>query len=101
MATTLLNTVLKCTPNLRHRGSQPSSRELNLPGFCPDAFAAWGADHPADLSYRVELARRIAAAFNNADQIILFDDVALVVPESERAVFVGMRGCDRSLLPLK
>jgi len=99
MATTLLNTVLKCTPNLRHRGSQPSSRELNLPGFCPDAFAAWGADHPADLSYRVELARRIAAAFNNADQIILFDDVALVVPESERAVFVGMRGCDRSLLP--
>ena len=99
MATTLLNTVLKCTPNLRHRGSQPSSRELNLPGLCSDALAAWGADHPADLSYRVELARRIALSFNNADQIILLDDVSLVVPESERAVFHGMRGCDRSLLP--
>jgi hypothetical protein len=99
MATTLFNTVLKCTPNLRHRGSQPSSRELNLPGLCPDALAAWGTDHPADLSYRVELARRIALTFNNADQIILFDDVGLVVPQSERAVFHGMRGCDRSLLP--
>jgi hypothetical protein len=99
MATTLLNTVLKCTPNLRHRGSQPSSRELNLPGLCSDALAAWGTDHPADLSYRVELARRIALTFNNADQIILMDDVGLVVPQSERAVFLGMRGCDRSLLP--
>jgi hypothetical protein len=99
MATTLLNTVLKCTPNLRHRGSQPSSRELNLPGLCSDALAAWGTDHPADLSYRVELARRIALTFNNADQIILMDDVGLVVPQSERAVFHGMRCCDRSLLP--
>ena len=99
MATTLLNTVLKCTPNLRHRGNQPSSRELNLPGLCADAFAAWGSEHPADLSYRVELARRIALTFNNADQIILMDDVSLVVPQSERAVFHGMRGCDRSLLP--
>jgi hypothetical protein len=99
MATSVLHTVLKCTPNLRHRGSQPSSRELNLPGLCSDALAAWGADHPADLSYRVELARRIASTFNNADQIILLDDVGLVVPQSERAVFHGMRGCDRSLLP--
>jgi hypothetical protein len=99
MATTLVNTVLKCTPNLRHRGSQPSSRELNLPGLCSDALAAWGTDHPADLSYRVELARRIALAFNNAEQIILMDDVGLVVPQSERAVFHGMRGCDRALLP--
>jgi hypothetical protein len=99
MATTVLHTVLKCTPNLRHRGSQPSSRELNLPGLCSDALAAWGTDHPADLSYRVELARRIALTFNNADQIILMDDVSLVVPQSERAVFHGMRGCDRSLLP--
>ena len=99
MAATLLNTVLKCTPNLRHRGSQPSSRELNLPGLCSDALAAWGTDHPADLSYRVELARRIALTFNNADQIILLDDVGLVVPETERASFYGMRGCDRSLLP--
>lgn len=99
MATTLLNTVLKCTPNLRHRGNQPSSRELNLPGLCSDALAAWGTEHPADLSYRVELARRIALKFNNADQIILIDDVSLVVPQSERAVFHGMRGCDRSLLP--
>ncbi|CAF1132284.1 unnamed protein product [Adineta steineri] len=98
MATTLLNTVLKCTPNLRHRGNQPSSRELNLPGLCPDALAAWGTDHPADLSYRVELARRIALTFNNADQIILMDDLGLVVPESERAGFHGLRGCDRSLL---
>jgi hypothetical protein len=51
------------------------------------------------LSYRVELARRIASAFDDSDQIIILDDVALVVPESERAVFHGIRGCDRSLLP--
>lgn len=99
MAATLLNTVLKCAPNLRHRGSQPSSRELNLPGLCSDALAAWGTDHPADLSYRVELARRLALTFDNAEQVILMDDVGLVVPQSERAVFHGLRGCDRSLLP--
>ncbi|CAF0855495.1 unnamed protein product [Adineta ricciae] len=99
MTPILVNTVLKCIPNLRHHGSQPSSRELNLPGLCSEALAAWGTDHPADLSYRVELARRIALTFNNADQIILMDDVGLVVPESERAGFHDLRGCDRSLLP--
>ena len=36
-------------------------------------------------------------SINNTDQIILLDDVSLVVPQSERAVFHGMRGCDRSL----
>jgi hypothetical protein len=99
MPNSLINTVRKCISNLQHNTSQPSSREINIPGLCPDALAAWGVEHPADLSYRVELARRIALAFNDSDQIILLDDVALVVPESERAVFLGMRGCDRSLLP--
>jgi hypothetical protein len=99
MLNSLINTVRKCNTNLQQQNSQPSSREINLPGLCPDALAAWGVEHPADLSYRVELACRIASTFDDSDQIILLDDVALVVPESERAVFLGMRGCDRSLLP--
>jgi hypothetical protein len=99
MLHSLINTVRNCNSNLHQQSSQPSSREINLPGLCPEALAAWGVEHPADLSYRVELARRIASTFDDSDQIIILDDVALVVPESERAVFLGMRGCDRSLLP--
>jgi hypothetical protein len=99
MIHSLINTVRNCSSNLHQQSSQPSSREINLPGLCPDALAAWGVEHPADLSYRVELAHRIASTFDDSDQIIILDDVALVVPESERAVFLGMRGCDRSLLP--
>jgi hypothetical protein len=100
MPNSLINTIRNCISNLQQQhNSQPSSREISLPGLCPDALAAWGVEHPADLSYRVELARRIASAFDDSDQIILLDDVALVVPESERAVFLGIRGCDRSLLP--
>jgi hypothetical protein len=99
MFNSLINTVRNCSSNIHQQSSQPSSREINLPGLCPDALAAWGVEHPADFSYRVELARRIAMTFDDSDQIIILDDVALVVPESERAVFWGMRGCDRSLLP--
>jgi hypothetical protein len=99
MFNSLINTVRNCSSNIHQQSSQPSSREINLPGLCPDALAAWGVEHPADFSYRVELARRIATTFDDSDQIIILDDVALVVPESERAVFWGMRGCDRSLLP--
>jgi len=95
----LTDLIRNCTSNLQQNGSQPSSREINLPGLCPDALAAWGVEHPADLSYRVELAHRIASTFDNSDQIIILDDVALVVPGSERVAFLGMRGCDRSLLP--
>jgi len=95
----LTDLIRNCTSNLQQNSSQPSSREINLPGLCPDALAAWGVEHPADLSYRVELAHRIASTFDNSDQIIILDDVALVVPGSERVAFVGMRGCDRSLLP--
>ena len=99
MLNSLLDTVRNCSSDLQQQRSQPSSREINLPGLCADALAAWGVEHPADLSYRVELARRIASTFDDSDQIIILDDVALVVPESERAAFLGMRGCDRSLLP--
>ena len=99
MLNSLIDTVRNCSSSLQQQGSRPSSREINLPDLCADALAAWGVEHPADLSYRVELARRIAATFDDSDQIIILDDVALVVPESERAVFLGMRGCDRSLLP--
>jgi hypothetical protein len=99
MSNPLTDLIRNCTSNLQQNGSQPSSREINLPGLCPDALAAWGVEHPADLSYRVELAHRIASTFDDSDQIIILDDVALVVPGSERVAFVGMRGCDRSLLP--
>ncbi|CAF2409741.1 unnamed protein product [Rotaria sp. Silwood2] len=99
MTTTPFNTILNYTPNFRHYDSQPSSHGFNLTDLCSDALAAWGIEHSADLSYRVELARRIALTFNNADQIILMDDTALVVPQSERVIFHDMRGCERSLLP--
>ncbi|CAF1201052.1 unnamed protein product [Adineta ricciae] len=99
MPNSLLDIIKSCSSNSQQAGSQPTSREINIPGLCSEALAAWGVEHPADLSYRVELARRIALAFDDSDQIIILDDVALVVPESERAVFLGMRGCDRSLLP--
>ena len=99
MATTLLNKVLNCSPNLHRHGSQSPSRKRNLPDVSADALAAWGTDYPADLNYRVELSRRIALTFNNADQIILMDDTGLAVPHSERASFHGLRGCERALLP--
>jgi len=100
MLHSLISTVREYTSSLQNgQNSQPTSREINLQALCPEALAAWGVEHPADLSYRVELARRIASTFDDADQIIILDDVALVVPESERAVFHGIRGCDRSLLP--
>jgi hypothetical protein len=99
MSNSLINMVRKNSTILQHQSSTPSSREINLSGLCPEALAAWGVEHPAALSYRVELSRRIASTFDDSDQIIIFDDVGLVVPSSERAVFLGIRGCDRSLLP--
>ncbi|CAF4094867.1 unnamed protein product [Adineta steineri] len=99
MSNSVSDIIRDCVLNSQQHGNQPTSREINIPGLCPDALAAWGVEHPADLSYRVELARRIASTFDDSDQIIILDDVALVVPESERSVFLGMRGCDRSLLP--
>ncbi|CAF0879990.1 unnamed protein product [Rotaria sp. Silwood1] len=99
MTATSFDTVLQCTPNLHHHDNHLLSHELNLTNLCSDALAAWGINHPADLSYRVELARRIALTFNNAEQIILIDDTALVIPQSERIIFHDIRGCERSLLP--
>ncbi|CAF4594834.1 unnamed protein product [Rotaria sp. Silwood1] len=99
MPNSLINTARNGTKNMPQYNSQPSSHEINLSDLCPEALAAWGVQHPADLSYRVELSRRISLAFDDSDQIIILDDVAVVLPESELANFHGVRGYDRSLLP--
>jgi hypothetical protein len=99
MPNSFINTVRNCISSLKQHSSQPSSEEINLSDFGPDALAAWGVEHPADLSYRIELSRRIALAFDDSDQIIFLDDVALVVPESQRVILLGLRSLDRTLLP--
>ncbi|CAF3509913.1 unnamed protein product [Rotaria sordida] len=99
MLNSLINSARNSTKSIQQYNSQPSSREINMSNLCPDALAAWGVQHPADLNYRVELARRISLTFDDSDQIIILDDVAIVLPESERTSFHGIRGYDRSLLP--
>ncbi|CAF3955908.1 unnamed protein product [Rotaria sp. Silwood1] len=82
-----------------HHRSEQSSREVKLDSFSAETLAAWGLEHAAELEYRVELARRIAQTFGNADTVLIFDDIDLVLPELERLKSKGIRGCDRSLLP--
>jgi len=64
-----------------------------------DEIRNYGIQHPADLAYRVELSRRISVAFDNADTLLIFDDIDLVLTESDRVQSSAYRGCDRSLLP--
>ncbi|CAF1144293.1 unnamed protein product [Rotaria sordida] len=99
MATRLFDKVLNCSPNLCRHDSRPSSRELNLLDLSSDALVAWDTDHSADLNYYVELAHRIASTFDDADQLILFDDISIVISDTQRPMILGMRGFDRSLLP--
>ena len=40
-----------------------------------DDLASWGVEHGAELEYRAELARRISQTFDNADTILLFDNI--------------------------
>lgn len=40
-----------------------------------DDLASWGVEHGAELEYRSELARRIAQTFDNADTILMFDNI--------------------------
>jgi hypothetical protein len=40
-----------------------------------DDLANWGVEHCAELEYRAELARRIAQTFDNADTILMFDNI--------------------------
>ncbi|CAF1481181.1 unnamed protein product, partial [Adineta ricciae] len=40
-----------------------------------DDFAKWGVEHGAELEYRAELARRIAQTFDNAESILMFDNI--------------------------
>ena len=98
MSDSLINTVRGCASKLQRNTRKPSV-EINLEELYPDALAAWGVENPSDLEYRVELSRRMALAFDDSDQIILLDDIALVKPESQRAILLGLRGYERSLLP--
>ncbi|CAF3687010.1 unnamed protein product [Adineta steineri] len=93
MTTELTDTVFNCNPNLSHCDS------LNSIDLSPDALAAFGTELPADINYRVELARHIARTFDDADQIILFDDVAIQILGADPRCFADLRGYDRSLLP--
>ncbi|CAF1127421.1 unnamed protein product [Adineta steineri] len=93
MTTELTDTVFNCSPNLSHCDS------LNSIDLSPNALAAFGTEHPADINYRFELARHIARTFDDADQIILFDDVAIQILGADPRCFADLRGYDRSLLP--
>ena len=97
MSDSLFNTIRDCVSKLQ-RNTRQSSVEIDLEELYPDALTAWGVENPSDLEYRVELSRRMALAFDDSDQIILLDDVALVVPESQRVMLLGLRCFDRSLL---
>jgi len=70
-----------------------------LSDLSDDELAAWGLEYPADLDYRVELARRIALKFGDADQLILFDDSGMMFVEWERRMATGLRSFERPLLP--
>ena len=50
-----------------------TSEELSK--LSADDLASWGVEHCAELEYRAELARRIAQTFDNADTILLFDNI--------------------------
>ncbi|CAF0939101.1 unnamed protein product [Adineta steineri] len=50
-----------------------TSEELSK--LSADDLASWGVEHGAEMEYRAELARRIAATFNNADTILMFDNI--------------------------
>ncbi|CAF1181611.1 unnamed protein product [Adineta steineri] len=94
-----INFLFNCASNLRLRNSLSSSHEFSLSDLCPKKLAAWGAEHPADLNYRVELARRIASTYDDADQIIIFDDIATTVPDCEYNDALFICGFNRALLP--
>lgn len=47
-------------------------------------FQTYGVKHASQFEYRIELAKRIAAAFI-VEHLIVFDDVSLTVSKSERA----------------
>jgi hypothetical protein len=71
-----------------------TSEELSK--LSADDFASWGVEHGAELEYRAELARRIAQTFDNADTILMFDNIT----PSELDGLTGgdVSDSDRSLL---
>jgi hypothetical protein len=50
-----------------------TSEELSK--LSADDLATWGVEHGVELEYRAELARRIAQTFDNADTILMFDNI--------------------------
>ncbi|CAF0868157.1 unnamed protein product [Adineta steineri] len=93
------DTVLNCNVNLNHCDHPLSSQKISPADLSSDALFTFGAEYPADLDYRVELSRRIALTFEDADQIIIFDDIAIQILGSDSSCFANLRGYDRSLLP--
>lgn len=56
----------------------------DLSKLSADDFQAYGFEHASQFQYRVELAKRIASTFN-VEHLIVFDDVAFTVSNSQRA----------------
>ena len=58
--------------------------DKHLSELSPVELQKYGMRHASHFDYRVELARRIAVAFK-ADHLIMLDDVAFTVSQSQRA----------------
>jgi len=55
-------------------------------------------EYPANLDYRLELSKRLAESFQTK-RLLVFDDVALAVPEAQRPHLMALPGYERILLP--
>jgi len=56
----------------------------DLSKLSADDFQAYGFKYASQFQYRAELAKRIASTFN-VEHLIVFDDVAFTVSNSQRA----------------
>lgn len=62
------------------------------------ALGAMGVEHFAHPTYRLEVAKRLAAS-TGTDHAIFFDDTAFAVPEAQRPLLAGLPGYERVLFP--
>lgn len=73
-----------------------SSKQLvDLRSYSRDDLAAYGIEHCAELEYRVELSRRIAQTFGNADTLTIFDNIVCSV--ATRMISGSVPDTNRSL----
>jgi hypothetical protein len=58
--------------------------QMDFSQFSSVEFQTYGMQHATQFEYRIELARRIASTFQ-VQHLIILEDVALTVSQSERA----------------